>query len=44
MQVAIAILAAGLLLTCVASLTFLYRHPKSSPSAIEGEGARESRV
>lgn len=39
MHSAIAILAGGLVLACVASLTYIYRHHKMSQSAGAGKDA-----
>lgn len=43
MHSAIAILAGGLILACVASLTYIYRHHKLSQSAVAGEDAKAPR-
>jgi hypothetical protein len=43
MQSAIAILAVGLVLACVASLAYLYRHHKLAQAAVGQDGAPASR-
>lgn len=43
MHSAIAVLAVGLVLACVASLTFIYRHQKARQSAAVDEGVQQAR-